>query len=325
MKRVLSLLAAAGVAAVVGGGALSVAVQATDSTACPADAGQRTAVTHLVNRPDSGNHDGPGTPWALDTMARTVTITCVASIPPPAAADVAPATAGKWRYRAVLSDVGGFVTNGAPARSPQAGKPLRAGVRGNVTGGFSVEFTAAAAFSTYHNLYGGHTYSGTAPTSTSSWVGTLFSDFGQQSAIGDNWSWTYTTNCTDNGLTGNFGEKWTDANPSAGSLPADGDITGAFLRRCCKPTHSPSPSPSASASASASPSESPSASTSASGSASATPSQSTQGVVLTGGTSAGGSLPVTGTPLAWIGGAAAVLLAGGAVALILTRRRRTTR
>lgn len=313
-KRTLALLA------LVAGGAATLALSApaqAHNTLC------RSATTHLVSRPDSGNHGD----WALDSFTRSVTICEVPIVLNKS--DVQPNTVGKSNYHAVVSDTGTFVTNGGTSLSPNVGANLRAGVKGVMSGGFTVDFVAASHFATYSNLYGvpGHnSYSGTAPVGTSAWVGSEFSDFGNQASIGDDWSWKYTADCAGQGLKGTGLENWTDANPTAGGAPTDGDITGAFLRHCYKPrppkpSCSPSVSDSASASASASPSSSASASASASGSASASASQSTS-LVLTGNSGSGGSLPVTGFPLASLVGGAVLVVGAGTTLVILARRRK---
>lgn len=93
IKRSLVVLALAAAGALTAGGSAAATTTVPAPLACPSDAGHRTAVTHLVNRPDSGNHDAPGTPWALDSLTRTVTITCKAQTPSPSPSTVSPSPA----------------------------------------------------------------------------------------------------------------------------------------------------------------------------------------------------------------------------------------
>lgn len=123
------------------------------------------------------------------------------------------------------------------------------------------------------------------------------------------------------------------ANPANGTTTVVSSVSFVdktyLLTNCAPPVHHPkpscspsvSPSASGSASASATPSESTSASASASGSASASASQSTS-LVLTGNSGSGGSLPVTGFPLASLVGGAVLVVGAGTTLVILARRRK---
>lgn len=102
-------LACAAAAAVAGAGPFAVSGPAA---AAPPAAACRTAVTTLVDRPDSGFHGD----WAKDAITRTVQI-CEAAPPvtEKAAADKAPST-----YTATVVDTGTFTT--VAGNSPGAGK-----------------------------------------------------------------------------------------------------------------------------------------------------------------------------------------------------------
>lgn len=219
-------------AALMLGGIVAVAAIANNANAAACN----TVSTHLVNRPDSGNHGD----WAIDSITRKVVI-CEGST----------AGEGASHYHATVTDSGTFVT--IAGHSPQAGAAIAAGTHGTISGGFTADFTAASGFKNYQGNLNGITYTGSAPVSTSVWVQKVWGgEDAKGSFINDDWSWKYTT-CS---------ETWTDAaNNQDGSLAADGDITG---KKC--PSQSPTPSP---VKSSASPS--PSASTSASASTSPTP------------------------------------------------------
>lgn len=208
------------------GGVVAVAAIANNANAAACN----TVSTHLVNRPDSGNHGD----WATDSITRKVVI-CEGS-----------AAEGVSHYHATVTDSGTFVT--IAGHSPQAGVAIAAGTHGTVSGGFTADFTAASGFKNYQGNLNGITYTGSAPVSTSVWVQKVWGgEDAHGSFINDDWSWKYTT-CS---------ETWTDAaNNQDGSLPADGDITG---KKC--PSQSPTPSP-VKSSASPMPSTSASATTS---------------------------------------------------------------
>jgi hypothetical protein len=172
---------------------------ATASASAPTCLASRTSKAFLEGRPDSGNHGD----WALDNFRRTVRI-----------CQTTAAAAGVAHYHAVVRDEGSFKTiAGAP--SPRAGVAMKA-ASGVFRGGFTADFTADAGFASYHDFAHGGRFQGTAPWSTSGWVQHYFGADFAGSSINDDWSWTYWT-CR---------ERWTDGFPSAGSVPADGDITG---------------------------------------------------------------------------------------------------
>lgn len=333
-------------AAVAAGALLPLTVAAPASAALlphvPPPPPCRTATTHLVARPDSGNH---GT-WALDTITRTVRI-CQTSLvvqagvqAPPVDVTAAVQVPVLAHYHATVQDVGSFVT--VAGHSPNRGLALCTGCRGRLEGGFTADFTAQAGFALYGAVFAGGTFHGTAPAATADWLVKLWG--GADIHVDANlvgWSWTYWT-CSPHKPAGTAavhaaagGRLWVDAEATAdGTSSAAGDITG-----CTCPEASPSPSHSVSPSPSVSASASPSASASASSSASASPSQSATaggGVVqppAPGGAGGGpvevvrpvgntNSLPVTGPTVGYVAGAALVLIAVGAAVLVLTRRRR---
>jgi hypothetical protein len=263
-------LACAAAAAVAGAGPFAVS-----GPAAAAPPACRTAVTTLVDRPDSGFHGD----WAKDAITRTVKI-CEAA--PPVTDKVA--TDRTSTYTATVVDTGTFTT--VAGHSPGAGKPLVAGVKGLLAGGFTATFTAKPDFKNYQG-FDKDTYSGTEPSSTSDWVKNLWGgrDFTPVTNL-VGWKWTYWTCSKD---VTKAVEKWVNADPDVN----DGDITG----KAC-----PAPVESASASA-------------------PTGGGAGGGEVGGGGASTGG-LPVTGANVGILAGLATALIAIGMALFITARRRR---
>lgn len=224
IRIVLTVMGAFGV---LGAAPISASASAAPMLSC------RKSVTHLVDRPQPGNHGI----WAAATLTRTTTI-CESSLPFKVNGRAV------QHYRAAVKDAGEFKTI-AGAKSPQAGVTM-ASRTGTVVGGFTASFTSAPDFQAYSDVFGGHTYHGTAPIGTADWVKAFFKVF-DGSSLDDDWSWTYRTIDCDR----SDEEQWIDAARNGhGSRPADGDITGKKDRRCPSPTPSspgrshPSPSPS---------------------------------------------------------------------------------
>jgi len=178
---------------------IAVSVHGRTTAAAPTPANCRVSQAILEDRPDGGNHGI----WAIDQLTRTTTI--------------CEGTSGQ--YHATVKDTGTFNPIEG-ALSPNAGVTIAGSVgtpapNGTVTGGFTSDFTASPLFVTYDASSRTGTFTGSTPT-TGSWVGGFFSD-DAGADLNDDWSWTYKT-CS---------EQWVDAFPSDGTLPADGDITGA--------------------------------------------------------------------------------------------------
>lgn len=288
---------AAAVALVSAFGVLALAspAQATD----PAPE-HRSVTTTMTDRDESGNHGI----WARDRLVRTVVLTGGPAYVVPdgeSAESLTAKVAGqdgdlcgsvkalnlRWRYHADVRDAGSFVTIAGDALSPNSGVALVGGVRGEVAGGFTADFTAPAHWCSFDaSALDGKTVAGDDAPATSAWLKTLFTAGFDGVAINDDWSWTYTT-CA---------EKWWDAADPAshdGESDAAGDITGA-----------PCPTPSVTATRT--------------GSAGAT-----AGSGGTSGGRGGSSLPVTGSRVPMLAaGAGLGLLAVGAVLLVAALRRR---
>lgn len=185
-------------AAVIASAFIGVAVSAS-----PAHAAVPTCspaiVTSLPDRTDGGNHGD----WAHDQLTRTVAV-----------CETATANA----YHATVTDAGTFTT--LAGQSPQAGVTLPAGITGSVSGSFTADFTTTGPLDLA-------ALTGPPPaTGTSVWVQTIVgAAWASGSSINDDWTWNYASPC----------EHWTDAFPSDGELPADGDIT-----KVC-PAASPTP------------------------------------------------------------------------------------
>jgi hypothetical protein len=199
--------------AVLGGAAAALAVTAP-AMAAP-QASTVTAFTVMNNHGDSG---GGGNYWATDKLIRVLVIHRTGG------------SAGAYTFSATVSDSGSFTTTNG-GLTPNQGAPftgvhITATVPGTFSGGASYSFTASTL--PRANLVPTQE-SGTAtsgPRTTSLWYeqafpsGTTFSGTG----ILPTWSWMYTTDCKVGHVTTH--EHWTDAAPSGGQLPADGNITG---------------------------------------------------------------------------------------------------
>lgn len=237
--RLRPLLVTLGVAATAFAASPAVAAHATGSTpvvpVC-VDAGPHTVVTDLVNRPDFGHGTPAETPWALDTIKRTVTISQVKAPAMSIQSDT-------WSYQAVVTDEGTFVTKGGEKLSPNKGANLVAGTKGTVTGSFTVDFTAGRCFA----AYGGH--KGDLSVPTSKWVAHTWGGEGIHitTDLDSSYKWTYKT-CS---------ESWLDAYNNKDGQAADaGDITGKVCpvtpttAPAVVPVVQPSATPGASAAAS---------------------------------------------------------------------------
>jgi hypothetical protein len=183
------------------------------------------AVTHVTDRPDSGN--GAGTDWADDTFDRSLTLT----VDTTAGACGTMPSPDDTCYLGTVADLGTFTTipgRGAPNQnSPATGSDatITSAVTGKMSGTASYSFYASASPSaalvpaTVND-------EGTAPSGvtlgtdadTSDWyklafpAGTTFGGLG----IGAN-SWSYSTAC----------ESWTDSSTNNyGNNTNDGNITG---------------------------------------------------------------------------------------------------
>jgi LPXTG cell wall anchor motif len=190
-----------------------------------------TVTTNVVDRDDHGHGSPPPAVWAKDTFTRTVTITG------PDEESTSPVACNTvdslWTYHAVVADNGTFVTVAGPTLSPNAGAALAGDVPGTMTGGFTVDFTAAAHWCSFDpSDLDGQTLKGDATPSTPGWVKSMFSDFEgvEGMDMNDDWGWTYKT-CVE--------QWWDAADPASddGQTDAAGDITGTP----CPPA-SPEPS-----------------------------------------------------------------------------------
>lgn len=190
---------------------------ASPGTAHASPVTSRTAVTTLVDRPDSGN----GGDWADDYVSRmlTITLTGITGSGP----------SKTWHYAAYVKDNGWFYTiDGAltPNQSgPYTGQRITGTAIGLMAGYADFYFTASQPFSTRANL-GLPAYEAGNPATTaeqtSYWFeqafphGTVFGGPG----IGE-WSWTYVTFAPLPN-----GQRWIDAwNNGYGDSPGDGNIS----------------------------------------------------------------------------------------------------
>lgn len=265
--------------------AIALAIPGMANAALPSPSPSCVATKTVTTHLVSRPDSGNNGDWAADTFTRKVVI-CEQLMSTVGAKTVVSLS----HYHAVVHDQGSFVT--IQSKSPQAGVKLLAGTKGAMTGGFTADFTAESGFKNFKGYWDKGTIVGNPPGSptTPLWVQTVWggTDF-KGSSLNDDWSWTYTT-CS---------EKWRDWYKTSGNQPSDGDITG----KVC-PSKSPAPSPSPVVTSTSTPKPP----------ASSSPSSSP---------AAGGSLPVTGAPIALIAGIGGVLLLGGGGAWYATRRRKT--
>jgi len=174
----------------------------------------KTVTSHLVNRPDNGNHGV----WADDSLTRTVKV-CVVPTPELKADAVQVNT---WKYHAEVTDEGTFVTKAGAHLSPEHGVALVGGVNGKMSGHFTADFTAAHDWAYWNGAaFDGKTFTGApggANPTTSDWVKALWTDGFKGSSINKDWWWKY----------GTCNELWRE------SAEGDqGDITGASRLIAC--------------------------------------------------------------------------------------------
>jgi hypothetical protein len=201
IKLRAALVAASAAAALGGALALPAAAQAAPVSA--------HAVTHVINRADSGN----GGTWAYDTFNRTLDIRVAPS--------QASAPAGDTLYVAVVKDAGAFTARQGELTPNQvtAGLKITHAVKGTMNGGISYTVTAPT----------GDTLTGTVPkvendafgaakVTTADWPEQAFaSTTGVTVTEGTTWSWRYATQCG----------AWTDSAANGdGNQAGDGNITG---------------------------------------------------------------------------------------------------
>jgi hypothetical protein len=200
---------------VAGAGTLLAVAASVPASAATHYPNSQTATTKLTNRLDSGG----GGNWAVDTIARTVTVTNHGP--------VAPLNCGLlsgtcYRYTASLKDTGTFVTiEGAPRPNqgaPDAVNPIIGNHHGTVKG--------SGTFASFYANYLPH--SGKVPTkvngngdSTSLWPELFFpgsTTFAGLDTSLQTWGWNYAT-------ISKTPQHWADTSANVdGQLPADGDI-----------------------------------------------------------------------------------------------------
>jgi Ricin-type beta-trefoil lectin domain len=195
---------------------IAVAAAALAGLVLPATAraaSNATAATMFHAHPDSGNHGD----WAADDFTRTATVTFVGI--DPTLTDCGSTATSCFQYAGTISDAGTFfVISGA--KSPQAGVTETGARTGPFRGGSHVTFFSSSIDANASRVP--QVVNGAGPVSTTNWVEQFFpsgTTFGAGPKLTD-WSWAYSSPGTC--------ENWVDAvNNSSGSLPADGDITGA--------------------------------------------------------------------------------------------------
>lgn len=206
-------LAVAGTALALGGAGLGVA-----GTANAAPITSAHAVTHVTNRPDSGN----GGTWAYDNFNRTLDIKV--------SANQGGVAAGSTRYTATVVDKGSFsAIQGALAPNQAvAGVKAAHAVKGEFAGGIAYTVTAPTTDTLTGTVPAAENDHLTGPAvTTGNWAKQAFADQALVSVSGGtNWAWSYSTAC----------ERWTDSSVNAdGNLAADGNITGKLCAPQAKP------------------------------------------------------------------------------------------
>lgn len=279
----------------------------------------RTVDLTITDREDTGT--GNPTIWALDTFKRKVTVTGGPNYQFPELADnpvelkkaeteanerfaekrspkfdvctIVKMWKLRWKYEAVVSDDGTFVTtNSSATGSPGAGKSLVKDAEGTFVGGATAKLYAPAHWCSFRgDKYDGVEVSGSETGSTSEFIVKLFKKNGYPTIVAKHegglltkWEWKYTRCAKTSGE-----EVW--VNGKAGN---SGDVRGTAC-----PTPSASPSPTTAAPTPTRPSTSP-----------------------VGGTAGGGDLPLTGPGVTAVALGGLALLVAGAVAVMIARRRR---
>jgi hypothetical protein len=206
-------LAVAGTALALGGAGLGVA-----GTANAAPITSAHAVTHVTNRPDSGN----GGTWAYDNFNRTLDIKVAAS--------QAGVGAGNTRYTATVVDKGSFsaVQGALTPNQAVAGAKVAHAVKGEFAGGIAYTVIAPTTDTLTGTVPAAENDHFTGPAvTTGNWAKQAFASQALVTVSGGtNWAWSYSTAC----------ERWTDSSVNAdGNLAADGNITGKLCVSPARP------------------------------------------------------------------------------------------
>lgn len=142
-----------------------------------------TAVTTLINRPDSGHY---GT-WADDNLTRTVSITRQAAVE---ASHCGGGATTCWFYTGSLSDIGSFTTREGE-KSPNADVVINGQVSGSTAGGSKLQFYSSSG--TPQPSLVPSVVTGFAPANATSVWGSLFFPDGTVVTSTEllGWAWTY--------------------------------------------------------------------------------------------------------------------------------------
>jgi hypothetical protein len=146
-----------------------------------------TALSNLTNRPDSGLHGD----WAIDTMARTVSITKQGAVP---ASNCGTGQTKCYFYTGSMTDSGSFKTI-AGAKSPLKGVDINGVLTGTMSGGAKLEFYASSDAPDVSLVQGNVDGPGgdLAETTTARWVAQFFpASVAVTDAKLNDWAWTYT-------------------------------------------------------------------------------------------------------------------------------------
>jgi hypothetical protein len=150
-----------------------------------------TALSNLTNRPDSSQYGN----WAIDTMARTVSITKQGAVP---ASNCGAGATSCYFYTGSMIDSGTFKTTDG-AKSPGKGLNISGTVQGTISGGAKLEFYATSDAPDVSLVQGNVDGAGdpAKETTTETWVKQFFpgSDKVTNATLND-WKWTYTANGT---------------------------------------------------------------------------------------------------------------------------------
>lgn len=220
---------------------------AAQASTQPAALVNRTAVTHLTNRPDSGAH---GNTWALDTLTRTATIHRVAAVALSHCGGHSN-TGFCYEFTATVSDVGTFHTIpgvDAPGFGYQNGGPaiqLEAAITGQVDG--SARYTLYSSWKTDDRTPpAAEDGTPSGRLTTSDWPLLFFRTVGPQiyDSAGNPLSsgafsiltagaWNYLAGPGSDPACINVTSQWFDASADAwGSTPAGGNILAPDAAHC---------------------------------------------------------------------------------------------
>lgn len=204
--------------------ALAFAGTASASTGPALPPGTQTAVTHITNRPDSGDQ---GNNWALDNFTRTVTVVRHSQVAPSDCGVTAPTSC--WNYTYTIKDSGDSVTiagQDSPRTTQLLDQSLSVEMRGGTTTGQFYTTSGSPHASLVETSENDHGTDPTGDHTTGNWIEQFFlptAVFGANN-LGANAGWTYTGNFGFDPACPNDAYQWVDAAPDWGVGGVHGNI-----------------------------------------------------------------------------------------------------